>query len=428
MATLIKNVRVIDCRAQIDVTCDVFLTRGEIALAPSAIPKPHHVFDGTNKILIPGLVDLHVHFREPGFTHKEDIASGIKAALAGGITSALVMPNTNPVLDQPKRILHQRKRAQPFGFHLMVASAASKGLLGRSPANIADLKRAGAKAVTDDGKPILDPSLMVKILKECRKHNLVCMQHAEDLHISQAASLTEGRVSRAFNLLGQPARAEFELIKRDIALAQKIGARYHVLHLSCKESLNLVRAAKRAGVPITCEVSPHHLMLTEESIGHLSTNKKMNPPLRTKEDIHSLLEGLQDGTIDAVASDHAPHAKKEKQAPFTQAPFGVVGLETAFLVLLTLVKKDRLSLTQAIKSMTTGPAAVLCEWDRIGTMLTVSTLNPLKNATLIDPNFCAAFSERRLVGRSKNSPFIGMELFGRVEATFLNGQLAHQST
>lgn len=424
MATLIRNVRVIDCLANVDVKTDVVLSKGSIVLAPKTVPKNVETFDGEDKILIPGLIDLHVHFREPGFTYKEDIASGIRAALAGGVTSALVMPNTYPAIDNAKRVHFQFKRAQKTGFDIMVASAASIGLLGREITDIASVRRAGAKAVTDDGKPILETAMMEEVLRLCRKHDLVCMQHAEDLRISRAASLHEGKVSFRANLEGQPSRAEYSIVKRDIELAKKLDARYHVLHLSCKESLDLVREAKRHRARVSCEVSPHHLLLSEQHASGLDTYKKMNPPLRMALDADYLLNGLCDGTIDAVASDHAPHAKKEKRAPFLKAPFGVVGLETAFLVLLTLVKKRGLPLKRAIESMTTGPARILDDTHRIGTMLSEQAL---KNAVLIDPHFCAPFSERRLFGKSKNSAFIGMELFGHVVATFLDGELVHRT-
>jgi dihydroorotase len=420
MTVLIKKVRVIDCSKALDIIEDVLISPDEITLSPHNVKKAR-VVDGQGKILAPGLVDLHVHFREPGFTYKEDIQSGINAALAGGVTSALVMPNTSPAIDQAKHVYYQRKRAEKTGFNLMVAAAASIGLEGQKATDIASLKQAGAKAVTDDGKPILNDSLMEEIFKRCRRHDLVCMQHAEDLRQSHGYSLNLGKASKKTGLCGQPGAAETRLIERDIALSEKIGARYHVLHLSCKESLKVIRDAKRRGAFVTCEVTPHHLLLDDSYVFNLDTNKKMNPPLRSKEDVEALVEGLNDRTIDAVASDHAPHAAAEKRKSFERAPFGVVGLESAILVLFTLVKKGKLSIKRAIELMTSGPASIIGESESIGTFCEV---HAAKNAVLLNPHFLSTLSGRKLFGRSKNSAFIGHELYGKVEATFLNGKIA----
>lgn len=417
MTVLIRNVRAIDILADIDTVVDAFIGPGFISLSPKKI-TPRHIIDGRNLILVPGLIDLHVHFREPGFIYKEDICSGIKAALAGGVTSALVMPNTHPAIDSLSRVDYQIRRKNPVNFDLMVAGAASENLAGLKPSSLLTSCKAPVKAVTDDGRPILDETLMKNILRRCRFHNIVCMQHAEDIFISQHASINEGHISRRFNIAGQPKKAEYDLIARDIELAKKIQARYHILHLSCKESLQIVRKAKRSKALVTCEVAPHHLLLSQCDIRSLDPNKKMNPPLRSKTDVEALLEGLHDGSIDAVASDHAPHSRREKRRPFTEAPFGVVGLESTILVLLTLVKRG-LSLKRAIASMTTGPARVLQD-PRRGCMLHQQAL---KNAVLIDPNYQSMFSIRNLAGRSINSAFFGMELFGQVKATFLDGQI-----
>lgn len=420
MGTLIKEVRLIDPLAKIDDVTDVYLDHGRVDLCPSGI-NPKLILDGKKKLLLPGLIDLHVHFRDPGFFNKEDISSGIKAAIAGGVTSALVMPNTDPPIDELKHVDYQLRRGTKNGFDLMVAAAASRGLLGKCVSDIGNLKRAGIKAVTDDGKPILAKDLMARILKLCRLHGLVCMQHAEDLTISRHASLNEGMISKKHKLAGQPCASEYSLVARDIQLAEEVQARYHVLHLSCSETLRLVKRAKRQSNLITCEVTPHHLLLNEFDVGELDTLKKMNPPLRTFKDTQALIDGLNDGSIDAVASDHAPHSCKEKRRPFTLAPFGVVGVESSIKVLLTLVKKGKLSLHRAIESMTVGPAKVIGESHRIGSLLGKSME---KNAVLIDPDFKGIFSRKDLRGRSKNSAFLGMTLYGSVCATFINGHIA----
>lgn len=424
MATLIRNVRVIDPHCGVDLVDDVFIDRDEITIAPTA-KEFSNIIHGDGCILAPGLIDLHVHFREPGFVHKESIHTGIKAALKGGVTSALVMPNTRPPLDQPKHVAFQLAQARrSSGFDLMVAACASADLAGITATNIGALKHAGVKAVTDDGKPILPKALMEDVLRACRRYDLVCMQHAEDTCVSRGAPMHHGRVSEKLGLKGQPRSAETALVERDILSAQRIGARYHVLHISCKESLNVIARAQQDGAQVSCEVTPHHLMLCDADVIGLDTFKKMNPPLRTREDARALIDALNDKTIAAVASDHAPHTLKEKRAAFDDAPFGVVGLESALLILLTLVKKGKLSLTRAIESMTVGPATILREQHRIGSMLAETNL---KNAVLFDPNAKGIFSKRDLAGRSFNSPFFGMELYGRVLATFLHGDIVYRS-
>ncbi len=421
MATLIKKVRIIDPAAKLDLVEDVLISEQEIAIAPNALKGPYLVLNGQNRLLVPGLVDLHVHFREPGFTYKENIASGIRAALAGGVTSALVMPNTKPAIDCPKLVDYQFKRATKLNFDLMVAGAATFGLKGEELTNIAELKQSGVKAITDDGMPILSDDHMRKALKAGRRHQLLIMQHAEDTRISCGHSLNAGEASARLNILGQERRAEYDLVARDIALAEQIGARYHVLHLSCARSLKMVREAKRRGVFVSCEVAPHHLLLSECDIHELDGNKKMNPPLRAKGDREALIEGIKDGTVDAVASDHAPHHRREKTLPFDKAPFGVVGVETTILALLTLVARQKISLFDAIKLMTSGPARVLGEGYRIGTMMGDAE----KNAVLIDPHHSFKLTESHLVSRSKNSAFLGTQLYGQVLATFFNGRMVY---
>lgn len=424
MATLIKNARIIDPKAHLDVCEDIYIDNERIEIAPSRMPAGTIILRGRGMIVAPGLIDLHVHFREPGFLYKEDINSGIRAARAGGVTSALVMPNTNPAIDQVKSVLYQHRRAKPSGFDLMVAAAATMGLEGKELSDVEALKRAGAKAFTDDGKAIVDEQHMEKLLRACRRHNTLCMQHAEYANISCHAPVHEGQASKSMRLNGQPSSAESLMVARDLKLAERIGARYHVLHVSSKESLALMRRAKTRTKAVSCEVSPHHLLLCEREILTCDANKKMNPPLRSRSDQEALVEGLIDGTIDAVASDHAPHARSEKKLGLSEAPFGVVGVETAILALLTLAKRGALSLTRAIALMTEGPARVLGENERIGTLIGSQVL---KNICVLDPNFSQLLSPRNLHGRSKNSAFIGMQMYGRVMATFQNGHLVYRA-
>lgn len=424
MATLIKHVRIIDPRAGMDVNEDVLITKEGIFIAPNKVPNGSEEFDGQQRVLIPGLVDLHVHFREPGFVHKEDIASGIRAALAGGVTSALVMPNTRPAIDSPQSVLYQLRQARRFGFDMMVAGAATYGLAGEQRSDVGALKRSGAKAITDDGRPILSDECMAAVLKACRVHNLVCMQHAEHTGLSCGHPINQGIASARLKIPGQEARAEYDLIERDLKLAERIGTRYHVLHLSCKESLKLVRRAKERRIAVTCEVAPHHLLLSDNDIRELDGNMKMNPPLRSKADRDALIEGINDGSIDAVASDHAPHHRREKMRSFVEAPFGVVGVETSMLVLLRLVQERKIELHSAIRLMTHGPAQVIGEDGRVGTIMGEKAL---KNAVFIDPHHRFQLTEKHLFGRSKNSAFLGRELGGRILATFLNGNVVYRA-
>lgn len=424
MATLIKNARIIDPRANLDICEDIYIDAQRIEIAPSRVTGSPVIMHGKGLIVAPGLIDIHVHFREPGFLYKEDIQSGIRAALSGGVTSALVMPNTLPAIDEAKRVYYQHRRGRAFNFDLMVAAAATRGLNGQELTDIASLKMAGAKAFTDDGKAVVSSEHMEKLLKLCRLYNTLCMQHAEDPHISCGAAIHEGKISEKLGLLGQPSSAEHSIVQRDIELALKIGARYHVLHVSSKESITLLRRAKRHSGLISAEVSPHHLLLCDRDLSAFDANKKMNPPLRSREDQEALLEAARDGTIDAVASDHAPHASFEKRAGLLLAPYGVVGVETAIIALLTLVKRKILSINKAIELMSAGPARVLKEEARIGTL---TGPRVLKNACVLDPNFRQVISTKTLQGRSKNSAFIGMEMFGRVVATFQNGHLVYRA-
>jgi dihydroorotase len=421
MSTLITKVRIIDPFVGIDTVDDVYFNEESLTIAPGALKDSYRHFDGAGKILLPGLIDLHVHFREPGFCHKEDISSGIRAALAGGVTSAMVMPNTNPALDCPKRVMWQKSRAEKnHFFDLMVAAAATEKLKGEKLNDLASLKSAGATAITDDGYPILDHALMEELLRLARRHNLLVMQHAEDTRLSCGHAMHEGKVSQKLGIKGQPREAESSLVERDIKLAVAIGARYHVLHLSCKESLALVRKAKRDCAHISCEVAPHHLLLNDTALRSADSLKKMNPPLRNLADSEALIEGINDGTVEALASDHAPHSAYEKKQDLTKSPFGVIGLETAILCLLTLVHQQKISLKRAIELMTTGPARIVQREGIIGTLLAP---NAKKNMVLIDPNFHRIISYRDFYGRSKNSAFLGMELFGRVLASFINARL-----
>lgn len=333
-----KGVRLIDPEAGIDAVTNLLVTSEGVQQNPSTVPDNAKHVDGTGLWAMSGLVDIQVHFRQPGFEYKETIESGSAAALAGGICTVVVMPNTQPRLDTPDQVAFEADEARRVrGIDLLVAAASTKNLDGKELTNHAELKAAGAVAITDDGYPVLDDELMRGSLQQCADLDLLFMQHAEDIRMTQHAPMTDSPISVALGVRGQSSDAEGVIVERDIALTRETGARYHVLHTSTARSLAAIRAAKAEGLSVTCEASPHHLLLTYDVCASGDPNTKMNPPLRSEYDRKALVAALADGTVDAVATDHAPHAKDEKAKGFEDAPFGVIGLETAFAALLSFV-------------------------------------------------------------------------------------------
>lgn len=424
-AYLLERARVIDPAAALDDTLDVLVAPGRITLAPDSVPEGTRRVDARGLWALPGLLDIQVHFREPGFEHKETITTGAKAAFAGGVTTVVVMPNTKPSLDTPEAVLFQMARGEEERLNVLVAAAASVGIAGESLTDHAALKEAGAVAVTDDGFPLLDDGLMRRSLELCREHDLLFMQHAEDTRMTGHAPMTESDVSRALGVRGQSPDAEGVVVERDLALALEIGARYHVLHTSTARSVEAVRRAKASAAEgdsrVSCEVSPHHLLLTYEACAGGDPNTKMNPPLRSEEDRRALVAALVDGTVDAVATDHAPHHADEKAQGFADAPFGVTGLETAFAAVLSFVHDGTLDERRAVELMTAGPARVLRQQRTLGTLAGESARADL---CLVDPNREWTVDESTLYSRSKNSCFLGRTFKGRVLATFAGGHLA----
>jgi dihydroorotase len=431
-ATLLRGGRVLDARLGIDRIADVLVREDGCVVDPAHVPLDVRVVDVDGCWVVPGLVDLQVHFREPGFTYKEDLLSGSRAALAGGVTTCVVMPNTQPVLDDPALVREQSARCRrQGGVRILVAAAATRGLGGVEVTDAAALKAAGAVALTDDGLPVLDDAVMARTFAACQANDLLFMQHAEDLRQTkvdgQHAPMSESSTQAAAGVRGQPRRAESDVVARDIALAEAAGARYHVLHCSTRASLELVRAARARGARVTCEASPHHLLLTDADVAKagvhrptsandLDPNKKMNPPLRDVSDREALVQGLVDGTIDAVATDHAPHAAHEKARGFVDGPFGVIGLETAFAALLTFVHDGTITPLRAVELMTSGPARVLGLTDTIGTFAGDSG-----DVAVIDPARTWTVTPGSLLSRSKNTAFAGRTFTGRVVQTYLRG-------
>ncbi len=417
---LIRGVRLIDPQADFDDVVDLVVDGAGVRLANGAV-EPVRTFDGQGLWALPGLLDLQVHFRQPGFEYKETIETGSRAAFAGGVTSVVVMPNTNPTLDTPEQVRFESEESERVGgARIFVAAAVTPKLSGEGLTDHAALKAAGAVAVTDDGLPVMSDEVMEASLRACADNDLLFMQHAEDLSMTHHAPMTECEVSRAIGVEGQPAAAEGVMVERDIALTEKTGARYHVLHTTTGRSVEAVRKAQKKGLPVSCEVSPHHLLLTYEACRGADPNTKMNPPLRSEEDRRALVAALVDGTAAAVATDHAPHSAEEKAKGFAEAPFGVIGLETAFAAVLSFVHDGTISDQRAVELMTSGPARVLKLQGELGTVLGEGAPADL---CLVDPNRRWTVSGDTLHGKSKNSAFIGRDFIGKVVATFMRGEL-----
>jgi dihydroorotase len=378
------------------------------------------VVEANGAWLTPGFVDIHTHLREPGQEYKEDIASGTRAAAAGGFTTVCCMANTEPVNDTPAVTEFIQRRAHETALvHVHVIAAATQGLRGEIMSEMASLAASGVVAFSDDGQTIMNAAVMRRVLEYASGTGLPVIAHCEDLELKGASSVHEGAHATRCGLPGSPGEAETVLVARDLELSRLTGARLHIAHVSTARSVELIREAKDGGVRVTAEVTPHHLSLTDEVIRGYDTNTKMAPPLRTARDREALREGLADGTLDCVATDHAPHADYEKDVEFTAAPFGVVGLETALPVLLELVHERRLPALDAVARLTSDAARVLG--------LRAGTLEPGASAdlTLIDPDAVWKLDARQLHSRSRNSSFLGRELRGRALRTWVGGRLVY---
>ncbi len=426
MKLIIKNGRVIDPANNIDGEHDILIDKGVIqSVTPSGKVKDAgsaKVIDAKNCIVAPGFLDMHVHFREPGFEYKETIESGCESAAAGGFTTVAMMPNTNPVNDNRSVAELMISQARAHGkIQALPIGAITKGLKGETLSDMGDLKEAGVIAFSDDGRPVVNNQIMRRALEYSRMFDLPLIQHSEILDLTNGGCMNEGRVSTELGLKGMPSEAEDIMVYRDIALLETTGGRLHVAHISSGEAVELVRRAKAQGLPVTCEVAPHHFTLTDESVRGYDTNTKMSPPLRTQNDIEAIKAGLRDGTIDIIATDHAPHDLVDKQADYHNACFGIVGLETALPLSLRLVDEKILTLPQLVEKLTSRPAEIF--------KLDSGTLGVGKQADVVifDPAHEYKIVASKFKSKSKNSPFDGWQVKGRTRHTISNGKVIYSN-
>ena len=421
MSTLfIKNARVIDPENNIDEKLNIFVDNGKIAEVSKNIHSADVEIDADGMAAAPGLVDMHVHLRDPGFTEKEDIITGCNAAAAGGVTSLLAMPNTNPVVDNTEVVEYIKNKAANARARVYIAAAVTKGLKSIEPTDIEALSRAGVIALSDDGSPVENTKYMAQAMIKAPKKNMSVVAHCEDLYLADGGKINEGEVSQRLGVKGIPAAAEDTGTAREIALAAAYNVPIHICHVSTKTSVALVRDAKARGVKVTAETAPHYFSLTQQSLLAKDADFRMNPPLRCEDDVKAIICGLQDGTLDAIATDHAPHTPQEK-ADFEKAPNGSIGMETSLAAGITyLVNKGLLSLPQLINKMSLAPAKIL--------NIPAGSLSVGENADIVifDPNEEFTVDVNKLHGKSKNTPFKGMKLYGKVKYTVLNGNIVYK--
>jgi len=422
---VIRSGRVLDPAQGLNDRLDVLIVEGRIVeIAFGLAPEGVEVLDASGTIVVPGLIDMHVHLREPGFEHKENIESGTRAAARGGFASIACMPNTNPVIDTSGVIDLIMMRAEAVGaVNVFPIGAISPGLEGKEIANIGSLVEAGAVAVSDDGEGSQDTYVLRRALDYANMFGVPYISHAEDTRLSADGVMHEGHYSTLLGLTGIPSAAEEIHVARNAILAELTDTPCHIAHISTAGSVRIVREAKARGVPITAEVTPHHLTLTDACLATYDTNLKMKPPLRTEEDRLELIRGLQDGTIDCIATDHAPHAYSEKQVEFPLAAFGIIGLETAVsLALNELVHKKVLTLPQLIEKMATAPARILG-------LAKKGSLEPGMDGdvTLLDPEAKITVNPDKFASKSRNTPFGGWELKGAPVATVVAGHVAYNA-
>ncbi len=417
---ILQNGRIIDPAAGLDCSGDIWLRDGAIVAAQPDIPDGSEIFDLQGKWIVPGLIDMHVHLREPGEEYKETVESGTRAAAAGGFTAVACMPNTSPVNDcaSVTRLILEAAAKQGLA-RVYPVGAISLGSKGKGLAEYGELKDAGAVAVTDDGLPVLDSQLMRRAMEYAGSHGLLVMSHSEEISLSRNGSMNEGVVSTRLGLRGIPVAAEAIMVYREIALAELTGQRTHIAHVSTAAAAELIRQAKARGVKLTAETTPHYFTLTEEAVADYNTNAKMNPPLRTEDDRQAIIKGLQDGTFDAIATDHAPHSVLEKELEFDRAANGIIGLETSLALSLALVREGLIDVARMVELMSVAPARIL---NVPGGSLAEGSVADI---TVIDPEREFVFTEESIFSKGKNSPFLDWKLQGKAVLTIMGGRITH---
>lgn len=420
MWALLKGGRVIDPSRKIDEITDVLVEDGKIASIgnPQSAIRNVDVYDVSGLVVAPGLIDMHVHLREPGAEHKETIETGARSAAAGGFTTIVAMPNTDPAPDNGAVVEFVMRRGRETGINVLACGAMTKDMAGAEMAELGDIAEAGAVAISDDGKPVQNSLLMRRVMEYAAMLGLPALVHCEDKSLTTDAVMNEGITSTVLGLRGMPAAAEVSMVVRNILLAELAGCHVHIQHVSCAGSVDAIRQAKARGVRVTAETCPHYFTLTDEALSDYDTNAKMNPPLRTQADVEAVKAGLADGTIDIIATDHAPHSLEDKEVEMTVAAFGIVGLETALPLTITkLVDEGVLTLPQAIEKLTSAPARALG--------LERGTLAPGSVADIVvfDPEAEVTVRASEFKSLGRNTPFDGWKLRGNVVATIAGGRV-----
>lgn len=424
MKLLIANGYVIDPAQQVNAGRNVLIDEGRVVGLldrSEAAPEDAHVLDATGLVVAPGFIDLHTHLREPGQEYKETIATGAAAAVAGGWASVCAMPNTDPINDNPAvtRFIIEQGQAANLA-NVFPIGAVTKQSGGKELAEMGEMKSAGIVAVSDDGRPVPTSGMMRRAMEYARGFDLTVVDHCQDHSLSAGGVMHEGRWSLILGLRGMPAAAEDVDVVRDCVLAQLTGARVHIAHVSTRGALEAVRRAKNDGLPVTCEVTPHHWTLTDEAVQEYDTNTKMSPPLRSREHIDAVLAAMKDGTIDAIATDHAPHHADEKALEFDDAPFGITGLETAVGLAFDLVHNGSIDLERVVQMCATNPARIFGLADR-GSL----KANAHADVTILDPQLEWVFDVHRSKSKSRNTPFHGRAMHGAAVATIVGGRLVY---
>ena len=419
MSLVIKNATVVSPADGYSGRMDIIIENGVIAAVGENLSGDTEI-NAAGLYAIPGLVDMHVHLRDPGQTAKEDILTGCCAAAAGGVTSLLAMPNTNPTIDSGEVVHYVREKAKNAKARVYVAASITKGLQSKEPTDLAELKEAGAIGLSDDGRPVVNTAFLRDAMKRAPQYGMTVVAHCEDLFLAEGGKINEGEVSAQLGVKGIPAAAEDCGTAREIALAAAEDVPIHICHVSTATSVALVRDAKRRGVKVTAETAPHYFSLTEKELLRRDADYRMNPPLRTEKDVQAIIEGLRDGTLDAIATDHAPHTPEEK-ADFEKAPNGSIGMESSLAVGITyLVKTGLLTFDELVEKMSVNPARILG--------IDAGTLRVGANAdiALVDLNEEWTVDPEKLHGKSKNTPFKGIKLTGKVKKTFLGGKIVFE--